>query len=94
MSLIERVEAVIETLNAERALAPAIRTTRADDTQLEFALDLLQGLRARIARHEPPSGEFAHPNLSRMVTESWNLSSPLARDLVEVEQLYLRSGKR
>lgn len=94
MSLVERVDALIEAVDAERALEPTVRTSRADDSQLDCGLQLLQGLRTGLARHEPPSGTFAHPNLARMVTESWNLSSPLARDLVEVEQLYLRGGER
>lgn len=91
MSLEERVKRLIDTVKSERAIAPGARTSGADDTQLDMALELLVGLQSRLAHGEPPSGSFAYPNLSRMVTESWNLTSPLARDLVEVEHLYLKS---
>jgi hypothetical protein len=94
MNFDERIDAAIETLKAERAIAPPARTTRADDAQLDFALELLHDIQARIAQKQPPSGQFAHANLSRLVTESWNLSSPLSRELVDLEQLYLRRKTR
>jgi len=87
------MNALIATVEAEEQLAPQARTSGADDAGLAFAEQLLRALKARVERGESPSGDYQHPNLGRLVTESWNLSSPLARDLVEVEQLYLR-GQR
>jgi hypothetical protein len=94
MSLAERVDALIEKVAAERSLAPQIRTSEASDGQLEFALQLLRGLKTHIDGGDPPSGQFAHPNLGQMVTESWSLSSPLAAELVEFERLYLSRQSR
>jgi hypothetical protein len=90
MSLQERIDAVIESLKAERELAPSVRTSRADDDQLDFAIELMMGIQKRLAASEPPSGLFSYPNLARMVTDSWNLLSPLSGELVELERLYLR----
>lgn len=90
-ALIDRIDALVATVEAELALAPSVRTSGADDAQLALARDALKNMKRSIESGSRPSRVDSYPNLGRMVTDSWNFMSPLGRDLVEVEQLYRQS---
>jgi hypothetical protein len=77
-------EELMRCLAVERSLAPAERRTRAADTSLDRAVDLLQQISDRRDQGRPV--ESLPAQLGHLVTDSWDWSAELTTRVLQFTQ--------
>lgn len=84
--MVARLTELLEALRAERALPLGRRETRADDQQLESAIDKVTQARQRVEEGNGPRAEALMAEVARLVGDGWSYTSPLANEVLACAQ--------
>lgn len=81
---------LIQALNDDLAIDRSARQTGARDEEILWVRDQGQHIVDVVEARTLPPRQERFPMIGRMVTDTWSLTAPLSRDLIEFEQAYQR----